>query len=469
MLKPCSLSFSILAGLLLTQSVAAQDRTTEQGEAAITDPNVECSIYSWPPVAAAVTGGQFPPIWDPVTEVPANDTEGRAKFLAINGSIPNIAPKGTIAGDFSNFTPTYPATDPDCWWTFHQCVTPKVAGLNPDVASVPEPRTLGYGFDDGPNCSHNAFYDYLSARGQQATMFYIGSNVLDWPLEAQRAVADGHQICVHTWSHRYMTAFSNEAAFGELWYTLKAIKLVTGVTPTCWRSRIERKWRRSEDANVDDVEGQEGRDTDVDPAEPGATREVAIAALCRWMRAAMWPPYGDVDDRIRYIAAQLGLETIIWKYDSFDWMVGLNGITEQDVQANYQALIANVSAGTFDTVGAIMLTHELNNFTMQTAMDNYPALVQAFDHVVPIAVALNQTTPYVETNYTFLNFDQYTSNHSAATALNGTNNLTDSSGSSGSSSGTSSGSGSGSSGAAVGLRVPTLGVFGMMVLGLAMM
>ncbi|KAJ6458984.1 hypothetical protein C8R45DRAFT_1081539 [Mycena sanguinolenta] len=150
----------------------------QQGEAAITDPNAECAIYSWPPVAAAVTGGQFPPIWEPVTEVPANDTEGRAKFLAINGR--------AIAGDFSNFTPTYPLTDPDCWWTFHQCVTPKVAGLNPDIASVPEPRSLVCGFDDGPNCSHNAFYDYLSERGQAATMFYIGSNVLDWSLARSR-------------------------------------------------------------------------------------------------------------------------------------------------------------------------------------------------------------------------------------------------------------------------------------------
>ena len=26
-------------------------------------------------------------------------------------------------------------------------------------------------------------------------MFYIGSNVADWPLEAQRALADGHEIC----------------------------------------------------------------------------------------------------------------------------------------------------------------------------------------------------------------------------------------------------------------------------------
>jgi hypothetical protein len=55
---------------------------------------------------------------------------------------------------------------------------------------------MGYGFDDGPNCTHNAFYDFLASQNQKATMFYIGSNVLNWPLEAQRALADGHQICI---------------------------------------------------------------------------------------------------------------------------------------------------------------------------------------------------------------------------------------------------------------------------------
>jgi hypothetical protein len=26
-------------------------------------------------------------------------------------------------------------------------------------------------------------------------MYYIGSSVMDWPLEAQRGLADGHEIC----------------------------------------------------------------------------------------------------------------------------------------------------------------------------------------------------------------------------------------------------------------------------------
>ena len=29
---------------------------------------------------------------------------------------------------------------------------------------------MGYGFDDGPNCSHNAFYDFLASQNQKASM-----------------------------------------------------------------------------------------------------------------------------------------------------------------------------------------------------------------------------------------------------------------------------------------------------------
>ncbi|KAI0263676.1 hypothetical protein BGY98DRAFT_1109786 [Russula aff. rugulosa BPL654] len=280
---------------------------------------------------------------------PLDDSAGQAMWTKIAPNVPNIAPKGQLNG--SSINETYDlVNDPDCWWTARQCTTPKLAGLPSDMASIPEPRTMGYAFDDRPNCTHNAFYDYLSSETQKATMFYIGSNVLDWPLEVQR----------DTWSHRYMTAFQSEDAFAELWYSIKAIKLVTGVTPTCWR-----------------------------------------------------PPYGDVDDRIRYIANQLGLQTVIWKYDSFDWRVGTVvanvTVTPATVDTNYGLFISNLTAGIFDTVGGIMLTHELNNFTMQEAMNWYSQLKSAFEYIVPIGVALNKTQPYVETNYSLPTFQQYIS------------------------------------------------------------
>jgi len=160
-----------------------------------------------------------------------------------------------------------------------------------------------------------------------------------------------------------VTAFASEDAFAELYYTIQAIKLVVGVTPTCWR-----------------------------------------------------PPYGDVDDRIRAIANGLGLQTILWGYDSNDWRAGTANITAADVDADYQMVINDLNSGTFDTVGAIMLTHELNEFTMDEAIKFHPMLAAAFEHLVPVGVAFNKTQPYVETNFALPTFEQYINGNITAIA-----------------------------------------------------
>lgn len=330
----------------------AQDHTSEESESQITDPALECTPYYYAPSGQFVHN--FPPIWQPATLL-ANDSAGQAMWSKIAGSIPNIAPKGQLNGSTINVTYDN-ANDPDCWWTIRQCTTPKISGLPSDIFNIPEPRTMGYAFDDGPNCTHNIFYNYLESQNQKATMFFIGSNVIDWPLEAQRAVVDGHEVCAHTWSHRYMTAFASQDAFAELWYSVQVIKLVTGVTPTCWR-----------------------------------------------------PPYGDVDDRIRAIANALGLQTIVWKYDSNDWRVGTNNITAADVDNSYNLFISNLTSGTFNTAGGILLAHEVNNFTMSEAIKFYPQLKAAFSYIAPIGVCLNKTQPYAETNYSLPTFEQYIS------------------------------------------------------------
>ncbi|THV08240.1 putative chitin deacetylase [Dendrothele bispora CBS 962.96] len=372
LISPLNSVFTLLITISLCTGVFAVDRTSEAGEAEITDPTEECEPYSYQPVVEAKS--QFPTIWQPATIV-EGDTEALELWNGISPSIPtNISVKGSITGDFSNTTSSYPHTDPDCWWSYFQCVTPKLAGLPMDIASVPEPMTMGYGFDDGPNCSHNAFYDYLEEQNQKATMFFIGSNVLDWPLEAQRALTDGHEICAHTWSHHYMTGFVSQDAFAELYYCVKAIKLVTGVTPTCWR-----------------------------------------------------PPFGDVDDRIRAIAHALNLQTIIWKYDSFDWEVSAGNTTPEQVDTNYDNFIELAQNGSLATGGSILLTHELNNYTMSEAVKYYPKLKEAFQHIVPVGVALNKTQPYVESNYSLPSFEQYISGR---TQLSGSKDNSSSSGNS---------------------------------------
>lgn len=45
----------------------------------------------------------------------------------------------------------------------------------------------------------------------------------------------GHEISVHTWSHRLLTTLTNEQIVAELAFTREAIKEVIGVTPTTMR------------------------------------------------------------------------------------------------------------------------------------------------------------------------------------------------------------------------------------------
>ncbi|WWC73369.1 uncharacterized protein I206_107336 [Kwoniella pini CBS 10737] len=187
---------------LQSRQLVQRQVTDEASAAQSTDPSTECTAYSYQTVTDIKSS--FPTIWETATLVDG-DTEAASLFATVNSTVnskvPNIKPKGTSTGNFSGVG--YNATDPDCWWTWRQCTTPASSlGINDDHTTVPEPDTWGLGFDDGPNCSHNAFYDYLRDQGQKATMFYIGSNVMDWPLQAQRGLQDGHEICIHTWSHQ---------------------------------------------------------------------------------------------------------------------------------------------------------------------------------------------------------------------------------------------------------------------------
>ncbi|KAJ8081458.1 hypothetical protein PM082_007303 [Marasmius tenuissimus] len=169
-----------LASLLTVAS--AVDRTTVAEQSAISDPEKQCEIYNFPPIAEDIPN--FPEVFTPAKILP-NDATARAKFDQIKSKIPKIAPKTEADKE------TYDRDkDTDCWWTITQCTKAKTKDVPSDIDLVPEPQTLGYGFDDGPNCSHNAFYDHLTEQKQKATMFFIGSNVLAWPLQAKRAMDD---------------------------------------------------------------------------------------------------------------------------------------------------------------------------------------------------------------------------------------------------------------------------------------
>jgi len=316
--------------------------TDEAGFAKVSDPTTACTYYYLPELAAIQNNYPTPWLNGATTgaTLAANDTEGQKIWNSIKGNIPNIAVKPVNSDGGPSLTSYSAQNDPDCWWSASGCHTPKQSGIPADVYQCPEASTWGLTFDDGPNCTHNAFYDFLEKNNQKATLYYIGSNVLDWPLQAQRGLADGHQICGHTWSHRPMTTLQSENVFAELWYTAKIIKDVVGVAPRCWR-----------------------------------------------------PPYGDVDDRVRYIANAMGLSTHIWTDDTNDYQVQpLGPSPTAAIEQNYQNIIATAVA--HPNAGIIVLTHEINGGTMELFQQEYTNITKAFKHVVPLSACLNESNPY---------------------------------------------------------------------------
>ncbi|CDH56570.1 chitin deacetylase [Lichtheimia corymbifera JMRC:FSU:9682] len=318
------------------------------------DPAKECTYYE---SDYTYNKAEWPTVWDTAT---TNGMNTSAEFKALWDSIdwskaPNVQPRA-IGPDGGLVMQGYDTqNDPDCWWSSSGCTVPKLKDVNADIYYCDEPETLGLTFDDGPNCSHNAFYDFLEQNKQKASMFYIGSNVLAWPYGALRGVKDGHHIAGHTWSHKLMTTLTNQEVLAELYYSTKAIKYVTGLTPIYWR-----------------------------------------------------PAQGDIDDRVRWIATQLNLTAILWNIDTDDWAANsMPGVTTETVQQNYKDFIEMGKNGSFAESGALILSHEINNMTMDMAMQNYEQLKGAYKHVIDVATCKNITNPYAEDTITFPTFEQY--------------------------------------------------------------
>ncbi|KAI8067632.1 uncharacterized protein B0P05DRAFT_475337 [Gilbertella persicaria] len=252
--------------------------------------------------------------------------------------------------------------DPHCWWSDTGCTKPKLDYIPEDVHHCPNPGDWGLNYDDGPynlqgedkefdKWAEPELYNFLAKHNnQKATLFYIGSNVVTYPEAAKRALNHGHVLCSHTWSHPVMTTQTNEQVVAQLYWSLKAIKEATGVTTKCWR-----------------------------------------------------PPQGDVDDRVRAIAWQMGLHTYLWSEDTDDWNIkeAINGgsISNAEVSSRFDTWIKNQKAGKYKN-GLIVLEHELNNATVKMTEKWLPKLQETFN-VKSIHQCLNISQPYWETNWVY--------------------------------------------------------------------
>jgi len=137
----------------------------------------------------------------------------------------------------------------------------------PDDVKVCKPGKWGLTYDDGPTSSTELLLDSLKKNNKTATFCLVGSNVVRFPSAVKRIQAEGHDLCIHTWSHSALTTLTDDQIIAELKWTEKAIEAASGVKPRYWR-----------------------------------------------------PPYGDVDNRVRAIATKMGYKNLLWYFDNGDYL-----------------------------------------------------------------------------------------------------------------------------------------------------
>ncbi|OBZ74246.1 Chitin deacetylase [Grifola frondosa] len=310
--------------------------------------------------------------WPKQDVVPPTDSDEVLQWMTeLDGyDIPDFAPTvdGTCAGD--------PAAALDAanrgWWTCGGY------SRDTDIVACPDKMTWGVSFDDGPGpyISISRLWkllNFLSEKDIYATFFVVGSRVIQYPMVLVEEYMSGHELSVHTWSHHALTSLTNEQIVAELGWTRKAIKAVTGVTPTTMRA-----------------------------------------------------PFGDIDDRVRAICNAMGLTPIIWTtgpggpFDTNDWRVAAGTVTGVQQYATFENILGNASV--MDT-GFIVLQHDLYEitvdlaigYTLNTALSHNPPFT-----LEPIGQCMKIPTAnmYLEsdTNQTFV--AEHTSHNSTNSSSN---------------------------------------------------
>lgn len=315
-------------------------------------PTKTFSAGATPPISGAPllpTPFVFHPAdWPPQDQIaPTNSEEVTEWMQELDGfNIPDISPTadGTCVGDpvaASNASSRG-------WWTCggYTRVT--------DIVACPDKLTWGVSFDDGPGFYTQQLLDFLTSQNITSTFFVIGSRVIERPQVLIEEYMAGHEIAVHTWSHRPLTMLTTEQVVAELGWTRKAIKAVLGVTPTLMR-----------------------------------------------------PPYGDIDDRVRAISLAMGMVPVIWTrtpsgatFDTNDWKVPGGVVTGPQSFATFQAILTN--ATTLDT-GFIVLEHDLYPQTVDLAIGyTLPAAMNFNPHLTMDSIGhcshIPATNLYRETN-----------------------------------------------------------------------
>ncbi|GAA1278310.1 hypothetical protein GCM10009677_35720 [Sphaerisporangium rubeum] len=142
-------------------------------------------------------------------------------------------------------------------------VTTAAKARTVDCAKV---KCIALTFDDGPGRHTGKLLKTLSKNKTKVTFFLMGRQADRYPGTARAIARAGHEIGNHTYDHPHLTSLYDGLIRDELVRAQDSIERATGRRPTLMR-----------------------------------------------------PPYGDTDERVSGIAAELGLAQILWNRTARDW------------------------------------------------------------------------------------------------------------------------------------------------------
>jgi peptidoglycan/xylan/chitin deacetylase (PgdA/CDA1 family) len=127
-------------------------------------------------------------------------------------------------------------------------------------------KCIALTFDDGPGPYTGKLLETLRRDKSKVTFFLMGRQVEKYGATTRAIHRAGHEIGNHTYDHPHLPSLYDGLIRDELVRTQDAIEHATGKRPTLMR-----------------------------------------------------PPYGDTDERVSGVAAELGLSQILWNRTSRDW------------------------------------------------------------------------------------------------------------------------------------------------------
>ena len=198
-------------------------------------------------------------------------------------------------------------------------------------------------YDDGPTQFTPQLLQALAKRNVKATFFVLGMQVVQFPQFLKDAYNAGHQIGIHTWSHKHMTTLTNDQIVSEIVWTAKAIKETIGVTPVYFR-----------------------------------------------------PPFGDMDERVHDVIVAMGLRPVLWNFVSGDANTPTNPNLVADMTAEAQKS---------PKFGHISLEHDIQQLYVDEAIQALDAVIAAGYSMKAMDDCLQEKNAYDESFWAKFNMN----------------------------------------------------------------